>query len=176
MNYADIKTADVANGPGIRISLFVSGCRHGCKGCFNREAWDFQYGSVFTNETIEEILQYLAPSYIAGLTLLGGEPLEKENQESLAILLKKVKEKYPQKNIWCYTGFDYEQDVLGYMYGEWPHTKNLLAYVDVLVDGKFVEEKKDLNLRFRGSSNQRIILLQESLKAEKVILWEPKES
>ena len=172
MNYADIKIADVANGLGVRVSLFVSGCNHHCKGCFNEEAWDFNYGKEFTNDTIDEIIKDLNNPYIAGLSLLGGEPLEYENQKGILSLVKKVKQTYPEKNIWCYTGFTFDKDVIDGMCKKWEDTKELLSYIDVIVDGKFEEDKKDLSLRFRGSSNQRIIDVQKSLKENKVILYE----
>ncbi len=172
MNYADIKIADVANGLGVRVSLFVSGCNHHCKGCFNEEAWDFNYGKEFTNDTIDEIIKDLNNPYIAGLSLLGGEPLEYENQKGILPLVKKVKQIYPEKNIWCYTGFTFDKDVIDGMCKKWEDTKELLSYIDVIVDGKFEEDKKDLSLRFRGSSNQRIIDVQKSLKENKVILYE----
>lgn len=172
MNYADIKKVDVANGPGTRVSLFVSGCNHHCKGCFNQCAWDFNYGEKFTEETMNKILEDLDKPYIKGLTLLGGEPLEHENQKGLLPLVKKVKEKFPEKTIWCYTGFDFEKDVSGRMMKEWQETKELMKYVDVLVDGKFQEEKKDIKLRFRGSSNQRIIDVPKSFQQHKVVMTE----
>ena len=172
MNYADIKNVDVANGPGTRVSLFVSGCSHRCKGCFNQCAWDFNYGEKFTEETMEKILNDLDKPYIKGLTLLGGEPLEYENQKGLLPLVKKVKEKFPEKTIWCYTGFDFEKDVSGRMMKEWQETKELMKYVDVLVDGKFEETKKDLKLRFRGSSNQRIIDVPKSFEQNTVVMTE----
>jgi anaerobic ribonucleoside-triphosphate reductase activating protein len=175
MNYADIKQYDVANGPGIRVSLFVSGCRHYCKNCFNQEAWDFQYGQSFTDETIETIIRYMQPSYVKGLTLLGGEPLERVNQQGLLPLLRKVRSTYPDKNIWCFTGFDYERDVIGSMYANWEETRELLSLIDVLVDGEFMEDKKDLSLRFKGSSNQRTILVPESLAAGCPILWDDRQ-
>lgn len=170
MNYADIKNVDVANGPGTRVSLFVSGCNHHCKGCFNQCAWDFNYGEKFTEETVDKILKDLDKPYIKGLTLLGGEPLEHENQKGLLPLVKKVKEKFPEKTIWCYTGFDFEKDVSGRMMKEWKETKELMKYVDVLVDGKFQEEKKDIKLRFRGSSNQRIIDVPKSMEQNTVVM------
>ncbi len=173
MNYAEIKQCDVANGPGVRVSLFVSGCTHHCKECFNPETWDFDYGKPFTQETIDEILGYLAPDHIKGITLLGGEPLEHSNQKGLLPLLEQIHEKYPQKSIWCFTGYDYEKDVMGKMYQEWPETKKILSYIEVLVDGEFMIEKKDLGLRFKGSSNQRSILVQESLAAGEIVLWQP---
>ena len=169
MNYADIKRVDVANGEGVRVSVFVSGCNHHCKGCFNQCAWDFNYGNEFTEKEEEEVIDDLNHDYISGLTLLGGEPLEPVNQEGLLPLVKKVKEKFPDKKIWCYTGFDFEKDVVGKMVKESNTTKELLKYIDVLVDGKFEEDKKDLKLRFRGSSNQRILDVKESLKENKPI-------
>ena len=172
MNYADIKIADVANGLGVRVSLFVSGCNHHCKGCFNEEAWDFSYGKEFTKQTIEEIIKDLSNPYIAGLSLLGGEPLEYQNQKGLLPLVKKVKEIYPNKDIWCYTGFTFDRDVLDIMCKKWDETKELISYIDVIVDGKFEEDKKDLKLKFRGSSNQRIIDVKKSLKENKVIEYE----
>ena len=169
MNYADIKRIDVANGEGVRVSVFVSGCNHHCKGCFNECAWDFNYGNEFTEKQEEEVLKDLNHDYISGLTLLGGEPLEPVNQAGLLPLVKKVKEKFPDKNIWCYTGFDYEKDVVGKMAKQSETTKELLNYIDVIVDGKFEEEKKDLKLKFRGSSNQRILDVKESLKENKPV-------
>ena len=157
MNYANIKKYDIADGPGVRVSLFVSGCRHHCKGCFNSEAWDFQYGRPYTAETEAEILEALKPGYIAGLTLLGGEPFEPENQVELVTLLRKVRETYPEKSIWSYTGYVYDKDLVpgGRAYTD--VTDEMLSYLDVLVDGPFVEELKDITLQFRGSSNQRIL-------------------
>lgn len=172
MNYAEIKKCDVANGPGVRVSLFVSGCTHHCKECFNPETWDFGYGKPFTQETIDLILGYLEPDYIKGITLLGGEPLERVNQQGLLPLVEQIHEKYPEKSIWCFTGYDYEKDILGRMYREWPETKELLSHLEVLVDGEFMIDKKDLGLVFKGSSNQRTIRVQESLRAGKIILWE----
>lgn len=173
MNYADIKQYDVANGPGIRISLFVSGCNHHCKGCFNEEAWDFNYGKPFTDETIDTIISYLNNPHIAGLTLLGGEPMEPVNQKALLPLVKRVKETYPDKSIWCFTGFKFDDDILGKMYDKVPETRELLNSFDVVVDGKFVEELKSVSLVFKGSSNQRTIMVQESLKKGEIVLWEP---
>lgn len=170
MNYADIKVADVANGEGVRVSLFVSGCNHHCKGCFNPQAWSFDYGNKFTEEEEEKIMKQLDNPYVSGLSILGGEPLEYENQKGLLPLVKKVKEKYPEKNIWCYTGYTFDNDVVSNMFENWPETKELVSYIDVIVDGKFDESKKDLNLKFRGSSNQRVIDVQKSLKENKVIL------
>lgn len=172
MNYADIKKADVANGLGVRVSLFVSGCTHHCKNCFNQEAWDFNYGKKFTEKEIDRIINELDHSYVAGLTLLGGEPLEHINQQGLLPLLRKVKEKFPEKNIWCYSGYTFENDIMEKMYKNWEETPELLSYIDVLVDGKFEEDKKDIKLRFRGSSNQRIIDVQKSLKENKAVLFD----
>ncbi len=172
MNYADIKQFDVANGPGVRISLFVSGCTHRCPGCFNEEAWDFGYGKPFTEETVETILKYLEPDYIAGLTLLGGEPFEYANQKGLLPLLRRVREVYPEKNIWCFSGYLFDRDIVGRMAGEWPETKEMLSYIDVLVDGEFIEAQKDLTKRFKGSANQRTIDVKASLEQKKVVLVE----
>jgi len=144
MNYAKIKECDVANGPGVRVSVFVSGCNHHCKGCFNQEAWDFNYGKEFNQETIDQIIKDLDHDYVEGLSLLGGEPLEYNNQKGLLPLVKQVKEKFPNKTIWCYTGFDFERDVMGKMYNTWDETKELISDIDVIVDGKFEEEKKNL--------------------------------
>ena len=172
MNYADIKRVDVANGEGVRVSVFVSGCNHHCKGCFNRCAWDFEYGDKFTEKEIDQIINYMDHDYIAGLTLLGGEPLEKQNQEGLLPLLRKVKEKFPNKNIWCYTGYDFEKDVVDDMAKNNETTKELINYLDVVVDGKFEEDKKDIKLRFRGSSNQRILDVHKTLEEHKPINFE----
>ncbi len=161
MNYAKIKEYDIADGPGVRVSLFVSGCRHRCKGCFNPETWDFGYGCPFTGETREHILQLLGKPYIQGLTLLGGEPFEPENQKELVKLLREVRKKYPQKDIWSYTGFVYEQDLTpgGRAYTE--VTDEMLSCLDVLVDGPFIEEQKDITLKFRGSKNQRVLPIEK---------------
>ena len=172
MNYADIKKYDIANGPGVRVSLFVSGCTHHCPGCFNPETWDFNFGKPFDSEVINEIVEALQPGYIHGLSLLGGEPFEYNNQVALLPLLKEVKARFPQKDIWCYTGYDFEKDLLDTMCPKWEETKQMLSYIDILVDGEFIEAKKDLALRFRGSSNQRIIKVQDSLAANKVIIWD----
>lgn len=172
MNYADIKQFDVANGLGIRVSIFVSGCTHHCKSCFNEIAWDFDYGTPFTENEIDKIIDYLKPSYVCGLTVLGGEPFEHSNQQGLLPLLRKVKERYPQKDIWCFTGYKFDNDILNKMCNEWAETNEMLSYIDVLVDGQFVEELKDLNLRFKGSSNQRTILVKESLVSGDIILWD----
>lgn len=172
MNYADIKQYDIANGPGVRISLFVSGCTHHCKGCFNQETWDFNYGTLFSSGTIKTILEYMKPDYIRGLTLLGGEPFEHTNQFGLLPLVRAVKERYPDKSIWCYTGYLFDEAILKNMVPIWPETTELLSYIDVLVDGPFIEEKHEVGLRFRGSSNQRIIRVKDSLKSGKIVLWD----
>lgn len=171
MNYAVIKYSDVANGPGVRVSLFVSGCTHHCKGCFNSEAWDFRYGKPFDKDVKNYILKALERPYIRGLSILGGEPFEPVNQLELAPFLTEVRNKYPQKTIWCYTGYDYEKDIMGSMFSKYPQTAVMLENIDVLVDGEFVEELKDLNLRFRGSSNQRIIDMKKTSADGRLILW-----
>ena len=168
MNYGAIKKYDIANGEGIRVSLFVSGCTHRCRNCFNQEAWDFGYGLPFTKETEEEILQALAPDFISGLSLLGGEPFEPENQKELVKLVRRVKERYPGKDIWCYTGYTLER-LLEKSRARCQVTDELLARIDVLVDGKFVEELKDISLPFRGSSNQRVIDVKASLAAGQAV-------
>lgn len=168
MNYMKIKKTDVSNGPGVRVSIFVSGCHHHCKNCFNQEAWDFKSGTPFTNDTIEEIINAMNHEYISGLSLLGGEPFELINQKGLLPLIRRVKEVYPNKTIWAYSGFLYEE--LKEM--DFVETKEILNLIDVLVDGKFVEELKDPNLYFRGSSNQRIIDMNKTRKSKKIILSE----
>lgn len=182
MYYAAIKKTDVANGPGIRVSLFVSGCTHGCKGCFNREAWDFRYGEEYTEETEKEILAALAPDYIRGLSVLGGEPMEPGNRETVLGLLERVHAQYPEKSIWCYTGYDFEKDVLRWEAQEkagspeaaaQPGTvSRLLGLIDVLVDGEFVEERKNLRLAFRGSENQRLIDVKKSRQTGETVCLE----
>ena len=173
MNYADIKQFDVANGLGIRVSIFVSGCTHHCKNCFNEVAWDFDYGAPFAEKEVDLIIDYLKPTYVSGLSILGGEPFEYINQKGLLPLLRKVKEVYPEKDIWCFTGYTFDDDIQDRMCNEWDETKEILSYLDILVDGKFVEELKDLNLRFKGSSNQRIILVKETLESGTLQLWDP---
>ena len=172
MNYATIKNCDIANGPGVRVSLFVSGCSHRCPGCFNREAWDYDFGKPFTQQTIDQILAMLAPDYVKGLTLLGGEPFDPRNQAAVVELLRQVKAKYPGKSIWAFSGYLFDRDILSGRLGDWEITKEYLSYLDVLVDGPFVEAKKNLSLRFRGSENQRLINVPASLAAGEVILWE----
>lgn len=172
MNYGQIKKCDIADGEGVRVSLFVSGCTHHCKGCFNPETWNFEYGDPFTQEVQEDILKSLAPSYIAGLTLLGGEPFEPENQRALLPFLKEVRKRYPDKNIWCYTGYTLEKDLLSDGGVRCECTDEMLALIDILVDGEFIEEQKDISLVFRGSANQRVIRLKETLDTKQLCLWE----
>lgn len=172
MHYATIKNCDIANGPGVRVSLFVSGCTHRCPGCFNEIAWDFGYGEEFTQDTIDSILNMLKPAHIKGLTLLGGEPFEPENQPAIVELLRQVKATYPEKSIWAFSGYLFDKDILAGKLGPWDITKEYLSYLDVLVDGPFVMAKKDLSLRFRGSSNQRLIDVPKSLHSGSVVLWE----
>lgn len=169
MNYAAIKNCDIANGPGVRVSLFVSGCTHRCKGCFNEVAWDFDYGEPFTEETIDTILDMLRPDYIRGLTLLGGEPFEPQNQAGVVELLRRVRRELPKKTIWAFSGYLFDRDILSGKLGD---TREYLSYLDVLVDGPFIEAEKNLSLRFRGSANQRLIDVQKSLAAGRVIAWE----
>ena len=163
MNYATIKFYDVANGTGVRISLFVSGCRHHCKGCFNAETWDFSYGEPYTQETEDSIIDGLKPDYITGLSLLGGEPFEPETQPALTALLRRVKTQLPEKTVWCYTGYTYDADLAegGSVFTD--VTREMLSYIDILVDGEFIEEQRDLTLRFRGSRNQRILTLENGI-------------
>ena len=172
MNYAEIKNCDIANGPGVRVSLFVSGCTHRCKGCFNEIAWDFNYGKPFTQQTIDEILAMLAPAHIKGLTLLGGEPFEPQNQPAIVELLRQLRAKYPEKSVWAFSGYLFDRDILAGRLGPKELTMEYLSYLDVLVDGPFVQDLKDLTLRFRGSSNQRIINVPASLREHRVVLWE----
>ena len=174
MYYGEIKKCDIANGEGVRVSLFVSGCTHHCPGCFNQDTWDFDYGKEYTQETEEEILNALAPDYINGLSLLGGEPFESQNQAVLVELLRKVKERYPRKNIWCYSGYLFDKELLSESRARCEYTDEMLSMLDVLVDGRFVETLKDIRLVFRGSSNQRVIDVQKSLEAGEIVLWEPK--
>ena len=172
MNYATIKRNDISNGPGVRVSLYVSGCRNHCKNCFNPETWDFNYGEPFTREVEDVIVKSMDREYIKGFTLLGGDPFEPENSEALAPFLERMRKKFPEKSFWCFTGYDYEADLLTGKKGDIDTVMRILKCLDVLVDGKFVEELKDLNLRFRGSSNQRIILVQPSLESDEVVLWD----
>ena len=173
MNYGNIKFYDIADGPGVRTSLFVSGCSHHCPGCFQPETWDFGYGRRFTGETQQQILDSLAPDYVSGLTLLGGEPMEKANQRALLPFVKRVRETYPDKDIWCYTGYTLETDLLSGR-ARCEVTEELLSLIDVLVDGRFILEEKDITLLFRGSRNQRLIDLPATLAQGKTVLWEQK--
>ncbi len=170
MNYGEIKKYDIANGHGIRVSLFVSGCTHHCKNCFNQATWDFIYGKPFTMENEEEILKALKPDYITGLTLIGGEPMEASNQRALLPFVKRVREAYPNKDIWCYTGYVYEE-LLIESRARCEATDELLSLIDVLVDGPYIEAKRNISLKFRGSENQRIIDLNKSSK-DNIVLWE----
>lgn len=174
MNYGEIKKCDIANGEGVRVSLFVSGCTHHCKGCFNSETWDFNYGKPFTDNTQQEILNALAHEYINGLSLLGGEPFEIQNQRVLLPFVQKVKKFFPDKTIWCYTGYTLEKDLIkgGKAYCEC--TEDMLKCIDILVDGEFVESLKDVSLVFRGSSNQRIIDIKKSAETNTIVLWQNK--
>ena len=173
MNYATIKWTDIANGEGVRVSLFVSGCTHRCKNCFNQIAWDFNYGEVFDENVQNQILKELGSGYISGLSLLGGEPLEPQNQLALYPFIKKVKEQHPEKSIWCYTGFVFDEKtgVLKETHKNTQVTKDLIALFDVLVDGPFIEEQKNIRLKFRGSENQRIIDVQKTLAAGDCVLY-----
>ena len=169
MNYAEIKPVDIANGPGVRVSLFVSGCNHHCKGCFNSIAWDFNYGKPFTDEVIDKIIDYLKPDYITGITFLGGEPLDPKNQYDVSKMINEVRKVYGEKkSIWLYTGY-----LLG---NSIPHivyiTSYILKNIDVIVDGPFIEKKKNLSLRFRGSENQRIIDMKKTIENKEICLWE----
>ena len=172
MNYATIKPRDIANGPGVRVSLFVSGCTHRCPGCFNEEAWDFDYGQPFDQSTIDEILGLLQPDYVQGLTLLGGEPFDPRNQPAIVELLRQIKAKYPNKSIWAFTGYLFDRDILPGRLSESAITREYLSYLDVLVDGPFIQARKNLTLRFRGSDNQRLIDVPASLSRGEVVLWQ----
>lgn len=170
MNYGEIKKFDIANGLGVRVSLFVSGCRHRCPNCFNSATWDFGFGKPFTKETEDEIIDALSPDYIAGFSLLGGEPFEPENQKVLLPFLKRIKQIYPSKNIWCYTGFTFDKELNGNSRANTHITKDMLSQIDVLVDGRFIEDLKDISLKFRGSSNQRIIDVKKTLACGEIKL------
>ena len=172
MNYATIKNCDIANGPGVRVSLFVSGCTHRCPGCFNEVAWDFQYGEPFTDQTIETILNMLKPAYIRGLTLLGGEPFEPQNQGPVLELVRRIKQELPEKSIWAFSGYLFDKDIMSGRLGDWAITRELIGHLDVLVDGPFIQEKKNLSLRFRGSENQRLIDVPASLSTGGIVLWQ----
>ena len=170
MNYGEIKKVDIANGTGVRVSLFVSGCTHHCKGCFNPSTWDFDFGNEYTKQVEDDIIEALTPDYIEGLSLLGGEPFEPQNQPTLVGLLKRIKKELPNKNIWCYSGYTFEE-LCGKKQSRafTESTLEMLSLIDVLVDGEFVLELKDISLKFRGSSNQRIIDVKKSLEANQII-------
>lgn len=174
MNYAEIKPVDIANGPGVRVSIFVSGCRHHCKGCFNSIAWDFDYGKPFTNEVVDHIIDLLKPDYIKGITILGGEPLDQNNQYSVSKLIFRIRQVYGNtKSIWVYTGYVLGDNIPTVdRYNCCTSYEHILNNIDVLVDGPFIEEKKNLSLRFKGSENQRIIDMKKTRYYKKVILWE----
>lgn len=172
MYYGELKKCDIANGEGVRVSLFVSGCRNYCKDCFQPQTWDFSFGQPYTAETEQAILAELQLPYVDGLSLLGGDPFEPENQRELLPLLRKIKRDYPHKTIWCYTGYRLEDELL--RQGVHPHcavTEEMLSYIDILIDGRFLAEEKDISLQFRGSRNQRIIDLQETRTAGHTVLW-----
>lgn len=171
MYFGEIKKFDIADGPGVRVSLFVSGCTHHCKGCFNPQTWDFTFGSEYTKAVEEGILKALEPDYIDGLTLLGGEPMEPVNQRVLLSLVKMAKKLYPDKTIWCYTGYTLETELLSESRARCECTDELLSYIDVLVDGEFIEEQRNISLRFRGSSNQRLIDMKKTLEAGEIVIW-----
>lgn len=171
MHYGEIKNCDIANGIGVRVSLFVSGCTNHCEGCFQPETWDFNYGNDFTEETENRILEMLAPDYICGLTVLGGEPFEPENQWVLVDFLRKVRRKYPEKSIWCFTGFTLEMLETEGTHCHCEATEEMLSLIDVLVDGRFDKSKKNISLRFRGSENQRLIDLNLTRECGTLTLW-----
>ncbi len=170
MNYGEIKNYDIANGEGVRVSLFVSGCTHHCKNCFNPETWNFEYGKPFTKETENYIIECLSPSYIDGLSLLGGEPFEPDNQKVLLPFLRRVKNDLPNKTIWCYTGYLFDKELLNESRARCKFTDEMLSLIDVLVDGEFIQDLYDISLAFRGSSNQRIIDVQKSLESGEIKL------
>lgn len=170
MNYGEIKNYDIANGEGVRVSLFVSGCTHHCKNCFNHETWNFEYGKPFTKETENYIIECLSPSYIDGLSLLGGEPFEPDNQKVLLPFLRRLKNDLPNKTIWCYTGYLFDKELLNESRARCEFTDEMLSLIDVLVDGEFIQDLYDISLAFRGSSNQRIIDVQKSLESGEIKL------
>ncbi|MCQ2464473.1 MAG: anaerobic ribonucleoside-triphosphate reductase activating protein [Oscillospiraceae bacterium] len=172
MNYAAVKRRDVANGTGVRVSLFVSGCTHHCRGCFNPETWDFEYGSLFDENAENEIISYLEPEYIRGISVLGGEPMEPENQKALLPFIRRIKEIYPEKDVWLYTGYLFDTELTGNGRAVCEATAEILSMTDVLVDGEFEEDKRNLRLRFRGSENQRIIDVRASLSSGRTVLMD----
>lgn len=173
MNYGEIKSFDIANGEGVRVSLFVSGCTHHCKNCFNKETWDFNFGKPFTKEVEDSIIEMLASDYIDGFSLLGGEPFEPQNQRVLTPFLKRIKEKFPNKSIWCYTGYLFDDELLSESRARCECTDEMLSLIDVLVDGEFVQDLYNITLAFRGSENQRIIDVQKSLETGEICLYTP---
>ena len=172
MNYGEIKNCDIANGEGVRVTLFVSGCTNRCQGCFQPQTWDFEYGRPFTAQTEEELLRLLAPDYISGLTLLGGEPFEPQNQQALLPFVRRVRERYPNKTVWAFTGFTLEELLTEGFAKRCAATDQLLSLIDVLVDGRFILAQKNISLRFRGSENQRLLDLPASLQAGHPVLWD----
>lgn len=172
MNYADIKTLDIANGTGCRTSLFVSGCRNRCPGCFNSEAWDFSFGKKYTQQTEDQIIDSLLPVYVSGLSILGGEPFEPENQPFIHKLVTRITDEMPEKDIWCFTGYLYEDLVSKTSTKHTEYTDEILDCLDVLVDGPYIQDQRDITLRFKGSSNQRIIDVQKTLANDTIVLWE----
>lgn len=170
MNYGEIKKCDIANGIGVRVSLFVSGCRHHCEGCFNSVTWPFDYGEEFNEAAEDGLIAALSKSYIRGLTLIGGEPLEPENQPCVLRLLRRVKSELPTKDIWCYSGFTFEE-LTGISRARTEYSDEILGYIDVLVDGRFVNSKRNISLRFRGSENQRLLDLKSSLGCGRAVAW-----
>ena len=171
MYYGEIKKVDIANGEGVRVSLFVSGCTHCCKNCFNEETWDFKFGKPFTAETEDELMEYLRPDYIRGLSLLGGEPFEPANQRVLLPFLRRIRRELPEKDVWCYTGYTLDKELMGESRAQCEATDEMISLIDVLVDGEYVDELRNISLKFRGSSNQRIIDVKESLKQNKIVLY-----
>lgn len=173
MNYGEIKSFDIANGEGVRVSLFVSGCTHHCKNCFNKETWDFNFGKPFTKEVEDSIIEMLASNYIDGFSLLGGEPFEPQNQRVLTPFLKRIKENFPNKSIWCYTGYLFDDELLSESRARCECTDEMLSLIDVLVDGEFVQDLYNITLAFRGSENQRIIDVQKSLETGEICFYTP---
>lgn len=171
MNYGAIKKCDIANGVGVRTVLFVSGCTHHCKGCFQPETWNFDYGEKYTKETEDEIIESLKPDYVDGITLLGGEPFEPENQRELVKLLRRIKKELPKKTVWSFSGYTYEE-LTGDSRAVCEVTNEMLSMLDVLVDGEFIEAKRNISLRFRGSENQRLIDMNKTRKEGKIVLWD----
>ena len=172
MNYGEIKKCDIANGEGVRVTLFVSGCTHHCEGCFQPETWNFSYGKPFDETTVQELMDSLAPGYVDGLTLLGGEPFEPDNQRALLPLLRRVRAELPAKNIWAYTGYTLETDLLSPSRARCECTDEMLSLIDVLVDGEFILAQKNISLSFRGSENQRLIDVQKTLAQGSVVWWD----